>query len=472
MKLARKIILLLLTTLLVLFGALAYLEARRAVSEYDARVRSELAMTGRALRPAVAEVWQVEGETRALAVLERANADNARINLRWTRGPEVPQAALAKGEEASVMDEKDGRKSLRVYVPLTAQAGAIELSHELGEEHVIEMRVARDRLVEAAAGVLVAIFLSIIGGVWFVGRPMKILVQQALRIGRGDLAHHVSLERDDEIGELATAMNGMSDRLVEAHEKLATEADARVKALEQLRHADRLSSVGTLASGVAHELGTPLTVVAGRAKMIAEGEISPEETQASARIIIGQSERMTKIVRGLLEFARRKPSQKAPADLCEIAQRTIDLLAPLAKKNRVDLRLAAEKGSSVANVEAGQVEQALTNLVVNGVHAMKNGGDLVIDVRALEAVPPAGTAGTKGPYLRLSVRDRGTGITAEDLTHVFEPFFTTKDVGEGTGLGLSVTYGIMSDHGGWIDVESEPGKGSCFSLYFPLGGEA
>ncbi|MEO6419952.1 MAG: ATP-binding protein, partial [Polyangiaceae bacterium] len=89
-----------------------------------------------------------------------------------------------------------------------------------------------------------------------------------------------------------------------------------------------------------------------------------------------------------------------------------------------------------------------------------------------EAAPPADHPGAKGRYLRLSVRDRGTGIAAENLPHVFEPFFTTKDVGEGTGLGLSVTYGIMSDHGGWIEVESEPGRGSCFSLYFPDQSEA
>ncbi|MEO6572626.1 MAG: HAMP domain-containing protein, partial [Polyangiaceae bacterium] len=399
MKLARKIILLLLTTLLVLFGALAYLEARRAVSEYDARLRAELTMTGRALRPAVGEVWQVEGESRALAVLERANADNARVNIRWTRGPTAtgahvslsPEqlALLAKGEEVSAEGATNDEKALYVYVPLAAAGGAIELSHELREEHVIEMRVARDRLVEAGAGALVAIFLSIIGGVWFVGRPMKLLVGQAMRIGRGELAHHVAVRRDDEIGELATAMNGMSDRLVEAREKLAAEADARVKAVEQLRHADRLSSIGTLASGVAHELGTPLTVVAGRAKMIAGGEASLEETRDFARIIIGQSERMTKIVRGLLEFARRKTSVKAPADLVEIARRTIDLLAPLAKKSRVEVRLAAEGSEHVANVDLAQVEQALTNLVVNGMHSMKNGGDLVVDVRSLEAAPPA-----------------------------------------------------------------------------------
>jgi signal transduction histidine kinase len=116
-------------------------------------------------------------------------------------------------------------------------------------------------------------------------------------------------------------------------------------------------------------------------------------------------------------------------------------------------------------MDEGQVQQALTNLVLNGIQAMPNGGHLRIALQRERACPDSGI---EGEYARLSVADEGTGIAAADLPRVFEPFFTTKDVGEGTGLGLSVSYGIVEEHGGWIAVESQPGKGSRFSILLPV----
>jgi signal transduction histidine kinase len=121
----------------------------------------------------------------------------------------------------------------------------------------------------------------------------------------------------------------------------------------------------------------------------------------------------------------------------------------------------------MAQVDAGQIEQVITNLVMNAVQAMPGGGQVVTAVGPCHAKPPAGHAGGAGEYLCLSVTDEGTGIVEEHRQHVFEPFFTTKDVGEGTGLGLAIVYGIIAEHGGWIDVTSELGKGSCFSVYLP-----
>ena len=121
-------------------------------------------------------------------------------------------------------------------------------------------------------------------------------------------------------------------------------------------------------------------------------------------------------------------------------------------------------------VDAGQLQQALTNLIVNGMQAMKQGGVLRVRLGRERALPPADLGGPEAEWVRLDVRDEGEGIAPEVLPHVFEPFFTTKDVGEGTGLGLSVSYGLIRDHGGWISVSSEPGRGSCFSIFLP--GEA
>ena len=128
---------------------------------------------------------------------------------------------------------------------------------------------------------------------------------------------------------------------------------------------------------------------------------------------------------------------------------------------------AASLVGCLAEVDEGQIQQALTNLVVNGIQAMPRGGRLEITVRRERAVPPIDIGGPEAEFLRIAVRDEGDGIAPDNLRRLFEPFFTTKDVGEGTGLGLAVAYGIVREHDGWIGVESTPGAGSCFSIFLP-----
>jgi len=261
-------------------------------------------------------------------------------------------------------------------------------------------------------------------------------------------------------------MNQMCERLRDAQARLAAETTARMKALEQLRHADRLSTVGKMASGVAHELGTPLNVVCGRAKMIATGEVALDEARGSARAILEQGQRMAKIISDLLGFARRRGPHRTLCRLETLARDGLALLAPLAERSGVRLEVRGHAPS--VPVDGAQIQQALANLVVNGVQAMPGGGTITVSAGQALVTPPADRNEPPGEYAYLAVRDEGSGIPPEQLPHLFEPFFTTKGVGEGTGLGLSVTYGIAQDHGGWIDVDSEVGKGSSFTLYLPL----
>jgi signal transduction histidine kinase len=231
-------------------------------------------------------------------------------------------------------------------------------------------------------------------------------------------------------------------------------------------------TVGKLASGIAHELGTPLNVVAGRARMIMEPDVTPEEVQNNARIVVEQSERMTRIIRQLLDFARRRGPQKAPCNLAQVARQTVSLLRPLAEKRGVQAAVLAPDDLADVEADGSQIQQVLTNLVVNAVHAMDKGGTVTVTLTDEDATPPPDHGGVRARWLRVDVADSGKGIAPEHLSHIFEPFFTTKDVGEGTGLGLSVAYGMVREHGGWIAVRSQLGQGSTFSVYLPRGGPA
>lgn len=231
---------------------------------------------------------------------------------------------------------------------------------------------------------------------------------------------------------------------------------------------DRLEAVGKLAAGVAHELGTPLNVVSARAKFIASGQVSGEEAAANARIIAEQAARMAEIIRQLLDFARKRPLERKSHDMDELVHEAIAPLAPMAEARRVSLKLGHGAGRKLcAEVDGSQLKHVIKNLVVNGIHAMPSGGVLTLDIELEHRESHVGAEHSPGEYVVLHVRDEGEGIAEATLDRIFEPFFTTKGIGGGAGLGLSVSYGIVRAHGGFISVETEVGKGSCFSVYLP-----
>jgi len=318
----------------------------------------------------------------------------------------------------------------------------------------------------------VAAVMAAILGTYFVGRPVHHLVGKVRRIGTGDLGTPLHLKRGDELAELASAINQMCEALGAANEAARSEAAARLAAVEQLRHADRLTTVGRLASGIAHELGTPLNIVAGRGYMIASGEASGDEIKENATIIMEQTERITRIIRQLLDFARPRPVEKARADLRGLTTQTVALLRPMADKQRVSLTLLGPDQPAMAVVDSGQMQQVVTNLIVNAIQASGNGGTVNLGFRREVTTPPLKHGGSQGTFLCLYVQDQGHGMDAETQARIFDPFFTTKEVGAGTGLGLSIAYGMVRDHGGWIDVESEPGRGTTVSIHLPIEEQA
>jgi signal transduction histidine kinase len=326
----------------------------------------------------------------------------------------------------------------------------------------------------------IALFVAflIVGGalVWWmgnnlVGRPVKALVGQAHEVGRGNLNMINDLEGTrDEIGALAGGLNQMVVDLRNARDRLEQETTQRLAAVEQLNHAERLSTIGKLASGLAHELGTPLNVVAGRAKMIADGGISHSEIGDSARVIRQQAERMTGLIRKLLDFARRSPHKKQVESLSHLAEQAVNLLSQLADGRSASIVLESSRESPVVKADPAQIQQVLSNLIINAIHAMPDGGTVTVRYGVRQVQPPADHGGIESDYAYVDIVDEGVGIPEEDLTRIFTPFFSTKQVGEGTGLGLSIVHGIVNEHDGWITVKSEVGQGSTFSIYLPVEG--
>jgi signal transduction histidine kinase len=232
------------------------------------------------------------------------------------------------------------------------------------------------------------------------------------------------------------------------------ERDERRRAVSHLRHSERLNALGVFAAGVAHELGTPLAIISGTAELI-EGEAARTPVRDLARDIQRQTKRMESIVRQVLDFGRPSAARHGDVELGVVCREVRELLAPLARRSRCDLELSLPPGPLVTRGDVRELGQVLTNLVMNALQASPAGATVTIGLRE------------RGADAELFVADRGHGIAEEHVAHVFDPFFTTKDVDQGTGLGLSVSYGIIRDHGGRIDLTTGA-SGTTFFVRLPL----
>ncbi len=476
MKLTRRLILTLMVAIVVVMALGAFLQLRREIALFDDDMAQDERAMGHALRVAVEMVAADSGIEQAEQVVARAAASETRLNLRWVWLEDAATSGridadvrirLAGGATVHVVREDVDEPWRATYVPLRLggpPVAALELSEPLAPQRRFLRQTELEILGSLLVLVAIACAATMMLGIGLVGRPMRALAEQARRIGSGDLSRRLRLAQRDEIGSLATELNAMCDRLAAAQARLRSETEARIATLEQLRHSDRLKTVGQLASGVAHELGTPLNVVAGRAKLIGAGASTPTELATSARIIAEQTERMTGIIRQLLDFARRRTMRRVSADLRDVVTRTVEMLAVFARSRRVDVTLDGDSGPMPVRADSSQLQQALTNLVVNGIQAMPNGGPLRIHLGPRQRPVPSERSAPGRQYWSIVVEDAGAGIPPERLPRVFEPFFTTKGVGEGTGLGLAVAHGIVAEHGGWIDVESVVGHGSRFEI--------
>jgi signal transduction histidine kinase len=260
----------------------------------------------------------------------------------------------------------------------------------------------------------------------------------------------------DQYQRLQFTINQLRSMQVELNERM----EAQRSAENRLIQAAKLAAVGEMAAGIAHELNNPLTSVMGFAELALEDVPESSDTHKDLQMVVRESVRARDVVRRLLDFARQSESTRTRASLNEVIEDVVALSRHLIHTSGVELILDLDKNLPWALVDANQMKQVLLNLVHNALQAMPDGGEM-------EIITSTATRKDRD-WVLVSVRDTGVGIPPAEQARIFEPFFTTKGDRGGTGLGLSVTYGIVTDHGGQIDVESQPGKGSTFTVWLPL----
>ena len=281
-------------------------------------------------------------------------------------------------------------------------------------------------------------------------KPIGRIIAMSHRVIDGDLTARVEAHPQGEMGELCRAVDGMAEAVCQREEQLK-QATRR-----QITQSEKLASIGRLASGIAHEINNPLTSVLTFAHLLREKENLTDQDTEDLDLIIHETKRAAEIVQGLLDFARERPAAKEPLSLNQVVQRTVRLIRNQRLFREITIEEKLDQDLPEINGDANRLQQVVLNLCLNAREAMADGGSIGIETR------------TRDGDVVLEVRDTGHGIKPEDLGQIYEPFFSTKPVGQGTGLGLSVTYGIVDQHDGRIEVDSEVGVGTTFTVLLPV----
>ena len=343
-----------------------------------------------------------------------------------------------------------------------------ELEDELGRQAMQSTLMVFAFLLVGAAGLY--LFLRVVVS------PIHRLAAATVQIAAGDFSRRVHVRGHDEIALLAASFNTMVESLLRSREQIERDeadlenrvrertvqlqrANEELKAAQnQLVQAEKLSAVGQLVSGVAHELNNPLTGVLGYAQLLEASAVVPEQVKRHIRAIHHEAERCRRIVADLLTFARSHHITRRPVDLNLLISSTLEGQSQTLSNAAVRVNTVLEPGAMVTSGDAHMLQQVLVNLIGNARDALMTGtGPRRLDVRTMSS----------GGEIRIMVSDNGPGIPADVMGRIFEPFFTTKEVGKGTGLGLSLCYGIVKEHGGRIQAFNNPDGGATFLVSLP-----
>jgi len=299
--------------------------------------------------------------------------------------------------------------------------------------------------------------------------PLQEMVIATQEIARGDLSHKVEMKSGDEIGDLADSFNQMTAKLKSANKKLVEwgktlekKVEERTKELTEMQahlvQSEKLASLGKLAAGIAHEINNPLGGILIYSHLLLEDTDNDSPYYENLKKIVKETSRCKLIVRGLLEFARPKEPEMSLVNISEIIERSLAIMERQALFQNITIKKSYASDLPQTVADSAQLQQVFINIIINAAEAMDGNGALTLE----------SSLNADGSLIEVKFSDTGHGIKKEDKKRLFEPFFSTKEVGKGTGLGLAISYSIIQKHQGTIEVESQPEKGSTFTVKLPV----
>jgi signal transduction histidine kinase len=427
----------------------------------------ELSVTGALYKLDTFRLETVAREAKALPDVDYAYIfdDKGRIvgdfhpdqaQLFSTFTDELGQRILKSNEILVLIDYK--KHILDISKPVSLghkKLGGIRLGFDLNPL-VQEIRTVTFR----ALGISTAIFLVGLVFIFVITvrmtKPIGKLTVAAKRIEEGDLQFRVAIDRDDEIGSLAKAFDQMAERLMQRERELKESQNT-------LRRADRLSSLGLLTAGLAHEIRNPLVAIRTFTQLLPERYEDAEFREGFQGLALKEVDRICGLINDLLSFARPSKPNVAQENMNDVVEAIARILETEAKEKGIEITKDFAPNLPRVWIDREQLKRVFMNLILNAIQAMKEGGSIFLSTRIISR----NDAKHSDQFVQVEVRDTGMGIPPENLERIFDPFFTSKD--EGSGLGLSISHQIVQEHGGYVTVESKVGAGTTFLINLPIG---
>ncbi len=475
MKVGTRLTLVLLLVVTPVVAIHTYLSVQRATRASIADLKRETRASTRALIPALGNDLRAHQWDQILNELQRMSVDETRVALfssdgnPWYLPPTFAPELMPTAEDF-------GRAELQRFAEFERTIGdrswfcrLVPLT--IGGQSTGWLLVAQDwtsisedlrarRMTSVGAAMLVMALIAAIIPLAvrrYVSDPLSELSRRVTHFSAEDATDR----EGDEVELLTEEFRRLATQLAQAGADLNERHRRELDLERRLQHADRLATIGTLASGLAHEIGTPMGVIRARAEFLLNSKPPAAKAREGLEIIIHQIDRITRIVRMLLNYARRKEPIRAADDMRRIVQHALSLVETEAVRRNVSLTTELGDAPLVVECDADQLQQVFVNLAVNALDAMRETGG-TLRVLAAAAADPDGVC-----RARVTFADTGPGVAPQDRSRVFDPFFTTKEPGKGTGMGLAVSQSIMRDHGGEISFESGS-DGTRFFVTMPM----
>ena len=409
------------------------------------------------------------------SLIIRAHKENAMIDQK-SSDPDLHEA-IYSGNIIKRFRIYDGKEQLVMSAPLylnSALRGALQISLPLSD---VEENMATFQQVVLLFTITTAFAFIMLGSLLltrYLINPLEKLIKATEDITYGYFPQVLEPSGRNEIGTLSASLSRMSDKLSEDRKKIEQyivsleESNRELKkAQDEVMRSEKLASVGTLAAGVAHEIGNPIGIILGYLEILRQNSCQQKETGDILKRVENEIMRIDKIIRELLSFSHPGKTTLEPVQVNPIIEETLSLLSHQKAFNAIEVALKLEGSLPPVMADQQQFQQVVINILLNAMDAMPEGGELTVTTEQCNGIPHLSRTPSHSSGVRIIIRDTGIGIDKEHIDKIFDPFYTTKGAGKGTGLGLSVSVRIIESFGGTLSVESSPGTGTAFTIILP-----